>query len=110
MQVKNKLLEALKWFGETDGIFLVAFGGEGCPFGKNKSACSFLVSFVNVGKRVASIADNFLTFRANCKSESCAVVQNYMKSVCKQISDLEGKVFDVDRIHVTSNLVSYQMT
>ena len=56
---------------------------------------------MNVGKRVASSAYNFLTFGANCESESCAVVQNYVKSVCKQISDIEGKVFDVDGIHVT---------
>lgn len=101
LRIKNKHHEALKWFGKTDGTFLVAFRGDGCPFGKNKSACSFLVSILNVGKRVASSADNFLTFGANCESESCAVVQNYVKSVCKQISDLEGKVFDVDGIHVT---------
>lgn len=75
LQIKNKCHEALKWFGKTDGTFLVAFGGDGCPFGKNKSACSFLVSFLNVGKRVASSADNFLTFGANCESESCAVVK-----------------------------------
>ena len=59
------------------------------------------MSFLNVGKRVASSADNFLTFGANCESESCAVVQNYVKSVWKQISDLEGKVFDVDGNYVT---------
>ena len=49
----NTKQDALKWFGQTEGIFLVAFGGDGCPFGKNESACSFLVSFLNVGKRVA---------------------------------------------------------
>ena len=36
---------ALKWFGKTEGTFLIAFGGDGCPFGKNESACSFLSSF-----------------------------------------------------------------
>ena len=100
-QIKNKCHEALNWFGQTEGTFLVVFGGDGCPFGRNKSACSFLLSFLNVGKCVASSADNFLTFGANCESESCAVVRNYVKSVCKQISDIEGKVFDVDGIHVT---------
>ena len=39
LQIKNKRHEALKWFGETDGTFLVAFGGDGCPFGKKK--CMF---------------------------------------------------------------------
>ena len=35
MQEKRKA--ALKWFEETEGRFLVAFGGDGCPFGKNES-------------------------------------------------------------------------
>jgi hypothetical protein len=57
--------DAFKWFGEAEGKFLVAFGGDGCPFGKNGTACSFLVSFLNAGKRVASSSDNFLVFGAN---------------------------------------------
>lgn len=58
---------ALKWFGKTEVTFLVAFGGggDGCPFGKNESAYSFLVSFLNTGKRVASSSDNFLVFGGN---------------------------------------------
>lgn len=99
---KNKKSnEALKWFSETEGTFLVALGGDGCPFGKNKNACSFLVSFLNVGKQVASSSDNFLIFGAHCESESCGVVQNYVKFACKQMKDLEGKVFAIDGFHVT---------
>ena len=101
LQTKQKSNEALKWFSETEGTFLVAFGGDGCPFGKNKSACSFLVSFLNVGKQVVSSSNNFLVFGANCKSESCGVVQNYVKYACKQMKDLEGKVFAIDGFHVT---------
>ena len=59
LNMQGKRKGALKWFGETEGRFLVAFGGDGCPFGKNESACSFLISFLNVGKRVASSSDNF---------------------------------------------------
>ena len=33
--------------------------------------CMLLVSFLNVGKQVASSSDNFLVFGANCESESC---------------------------------------
>jgi len=33
------------------GTFQIALGGDGCPFGKNESTCSFLVSFLNVGRR-----------------------------------------------------------
>ena len=71
------------------------------PLEKNKNACSFLVSFFNVGKQVASSSDNFLVFGANCESESCGVVQNYVKYACKQMKDLEGKVFLIDDFHVT---------
>lgn len=45
LQIKNKPHEASNWFGQTEGTFLVAFGGDGSPFGRNKSACSFLLFF-----------------------------------------------------------------
>ena len=62
LNMQGKRKGALKWFGETEGRFLVAFGGgDGCPFGKNESPCSFLISFLNVGKRVASSSDNFFS-------------------------------------------------
>lgn len=80
---------ALKWFGKTEGTFLVAFGGDGCPFGKNESACSFLISFLNIGKRVASSSDNFIVFGGNVE-ETSLVVKKYINFVCKQIVDLEG--------------------
>ena len=32
---------ALQWYGKTKGTFLIALGGDGCPFGKHESACSF---------------------------------------------------------------------
>ena len=82
MQGKRK--GALKWFGETEGRFLVAFGGDGCPFGKNESACSFLISFLNVGKRVASSSDNFLVFGGNVE-ETSLIVKKYINFVCKKI-------------------------
>ena len=91
---------ALAWFSETEGTFLVAFGGDGCPFGKNKTACSFLVSFLNAGKRVASSSDNFLVFGANCE-ETSKLVTRYVQSVYKQIHDLVGKVFEINGLHVT---------
>ena len=92
--------DALKWFGETEGKFLVAFGGDGCPFGKNGTACSFLVSFLNAGKRVASNSDNFLVFGSNCE-ETSKLVKGYVQSVYKQIHDLVGKVFEINGLHVT---------
>ena len=99
LTMQNARKDALKWFEETEGTFLVAFGGDGCPFGKNESACSFLISFLNVGKRVASSSDNFLVFGANIE-ESSIIVKRYVQSVCKQIADLEGNVFEINGLHV----------
>ena len=58
--------EKLKWFSENKNTFLVALGGDGCPFGKHENACSFLVNFINIGHRVSSSEENFLVFGGNC--------------------------------------------
>lgn len=58
--MQNSHKDSLNWFGETEGTFLIAFGGDGGPFGKNETACSFPISFLNTGKRIASSSDNFL--------------------------------------------------
>ena len=79
----------LKWFGKAEGSFQLAWGGDGCPFGKNESACSFLVSFLNSGKRVVSSSDNFL------------VVKKYVLATCKQMADLQGNVFEINGLSVT---------
>ena len=72
--------ENLKGFAKSTGTFQIALVGDGCPFGKNESASSFLVRFLNVGRRVASSYDNFLIFGANCdESSSC------YKEICEVI-------------------------
>ena len=78
--LQNSRKDSLKWFGETEGTFLIAFRGDGCPFGKNETACSFLISFLNTGKRVASSSDNVLIFGANCERN----LQWWSKSMFKQ--------------------------
>ena len=84
----------------TEGTFLVAFGGDGCPFGKHESACSFLISFLNVGRNVMSSNDNFIVFGANCQ-ETSPVVKKYVNSAVRQIVDLEGKIFEIEGLSVT---------
>ena len=90
----------LKWFGKAEGSFQLAWGGDGCPFGKNESACSFLVSFLNSGKRVVSSSDIFLVFGANCQ-ETSMVFKKYVLATCKQMADLHGKVFEINGLFVT---------
>ena len=103
LQIQNTRKDALKWFGQTEGTMMVALGGDGCPFGKNESACSFLVSFLNTGKRVASSSDNFLIFGANCQ-ESSLVVRRYVQDMCYQMAYLEGKIIEIDGLQVTFKL------
>ena len=51
----------------------IALGDDGAPFGKNDTACSWLVSFLNVGQHVLSRIDNFLLFGANCSENSLPI-------------------------------------
>lgn len=64
---------------------MFALGGDGCPFGKHESACSFLASFLNVGRKVASNYDNY-----------CIFVKKYVGSLLHQVVDLEGKTFKIE--------------
>ena len=67
--------DKLTWFGEREGTFKVAIGGDGAPFGKWDQAMSWLISFLNVGPRIASSNDNFLLFGANCKEDHKVIVR-----------------------------------
>ena len=58
----RKESDKLTWFGERKGTFKVAIGGDGVLFGKWDQSMSWLVSFLNVGPKVASPNDNFLLF------------------------------------------------
>ena len=43
--------ESLLWFNNEINKFHIALGGDGAPFGKDSTACSWLVSFLNRGKK-----------------------------------------------------------
>ena len=60
----------------------------------------FLLSFINVGKRVASSNDNFISFGGNCE-ETSPIVRKYCQFLCKEISDIEKNVFEIEGLHVT---------
>ena len=78
--------DKLTWFGEREGTFQLAIGGDGAPFGKRDGAMSSLISFSNVGPRVASPNDKFLLFGANCKEDHQVIV----KFTEKLPSDIEA--------------------
>jgi hypothetical protein len=52
-------------FNETN-TFYIAIGGDGAPFGKDDTACAWLVSFLNIGQGVLSSNEICLFFGGNC--------------------------------------------
>ena len=86
--------DKLVWFGEEEGAFKVAIGGDGAPFGKWDQSMSWLVSFLNVGPRVASPNDNFLLFGANCK-EDHKVVSLFIEKLVSEIEVVENRTYTV---------------
>ena len=86
--------DKLVWFGGEEGELRVAIGRDGAPFGKWDESMSWLVSFLNVGPRVASPNDNFLLFGANCK-ESREVVALYTRQLKAEIEEIEKKCYMV---------------
>ena len=54
--------EDLLWFNDDVNTFHVLLGGDGAPFGKDDTASSWLVSFLNRGKHVLSSGEIFLVF------------------------------------------------
>lgn len=90
--------ENLLWFNEIN-TFHVALGGDGAPFGKDDTACSWLVSFLNRGKHILSNSENVLILGANCP-ESSPVVQRYVKFLFCKMSEIEKKTFEVNGTEV----------
>ncbi|XP_028417490.1 uncharacterized protein LOC114541889 [Dendronephthya gigantea] len=80
-------------FGEPN-TFHIALGGDGAPFGRDDSACSWLVSFLNIGQGVLSSNENFLLFRANC-SENCVPVKRFLGKLMIDIKRIESKSYSV---------------
>ncbi len=95
----RKAEDKLRWFGSEVGHFRVAVGGDGAPFGKWDESMSWLVSFLNVGPRVASPNDNFLLFGANCK-ETHEIVKRFCKLLADNCAAIEQRTYNVSGVQV----------
>ena len=87
--------ENLLWFDNEINKFHVVLGGDGAPFGKDSTACSWLVSFMNRGKNILSNTENFMIFGANCEENSIVIVR-YVKFLLKEITEIEKREFQID--------------
>lgn len=95
--------DKLNWFGKQEGTFKVAIGGDGAPFGKDDQVLAWLVSFLNCEKRVCRSEENFLQIGANC-SEDCEPVRRYVTMLKEQMSEIEGKTYNVEGKEITLSL------
>ena len=71
-------------------LFLFSVGGDEAP----AAGTSFLVSFLNAGKRVCSSFENFLIFGGNVK-ENGTIIQRYLAKLLNDIKYLESRPFDI---------------
>ena len=87
-------------------LFLLAFGGDGAPC-KEGTATSFLVSFLNVGERISSSTENFLTFGSNVK-ENGVVTRKYLEATLQELKEIESKTFTIN-VNGSNKLVEFQL-
>ena len=71
-------------------LFLFSIGGDEAP----SAGTSFLVSFLNAGKRVCSSFENFLIFAGNVK-ENGIIIERYLEKLLIDIKYLESRTFEV---------------
>ena len=97
----NDTLPCLHWFNEEVGVFHVAVGADGAPFGRDDTATAYLVSFLNLLERVASCTceENFLLMGANCKEDD-AVMISYTKHLVKEMKTIEAKKYTIGNVDV----------
>ncbi len=86
-------------------IFNIAFGGDGAP----ATGTAFLVSFLNVGKRIASSNENFLIFGSNA-DETSAPALNFVKLLVSDLKHLEGRTFDIIDNQGAENKVEFKVS
>ena len=79
-------------FGSEPYHFRIAIGADGAPFGKDDEATAWLLSFLNVGDKIASERECFLIAGANC-SESHISMIRYCQKLMKEIGNIEKKIY-----------------
>lgn len=96
LTVNENRVDKLKTFDnilqmDSDAVlFLLAFGGDSAPI----CGMSFLVSFLNVGKRIASSSEQFLLLGADV-DETSKSVSNFVLKLVADIKYLESETFVV---------------
>ena len=93
---KLKLFPNLQRKDKDSVLFVLAIGGDGAP----QCGMSILLSFLNVGKRIASSDEQFLLFGADV-AENSIYVAKFFHLLIKDIKYLESKVFEIEAANKT---------
>ena len=73
-------------------VLLVIFGGDAAPLERSECGTSFLISFTNVKRRVASNKHNFLLVGSNCKEDDSAFL-DVLRNLSAEMKSLEKQTF-----------------
>lgn len=88
----DKHVPSLHWFNGEKGLFYVAIGADGAPFGKDDCATAYLISFLNVLNKVASCDHNYLLMGANCEEGHPSMIA-YTRHVVSEMISIEKKEY-----------------
>lgn len=84
-------------------VMLLSIGGDGAPL----VGTVFLLSFINIKRRIASSFENFLIFGCNSE-ETSLTVKLYLKTLVEDIKYLESKVFEVE-VNQVKHLIEFKL-
>lgn len=84
-------------------LFLMSIGGDEAP----GAGTSYLLSFLNVGRRIASSSENFTIFGGDVKEDS-EVVRKYIGKLMSEIRELEATIFYVN-VNGTDTPIEFKM-
>lgn len=88
---KLKTFDAFSQKENDSFLFVMALGGDGAPI----CGMSILISFLNVGERIASSSEQFLLFGADVE-ENSRYVSNFVMRLISDVKYLESSVFEVE--------------
>ncbi|PFX18043.1 hypothetical protein AWC38_SpisGene17603 [Stylophora pistillata] len=92
----HKQIPILHWFHGEEGLFWVAIGADGAPFGEDVCATAYLVGFLNLLNRTQSCNENHLLLRANCQ-EDHPLMKAYTQQLTKEMEEVENKLLTTEK-------------
>ena len=94
LQLEKEQSGVITWFKDQPNCFNIAIGSDGAPFGKYETACSVLVSFLNILSKTQNPHHNFLLLGANEAEDSPNMIKFYTE-LTKEMKNIENESFKI---------------